>query len=134
MNADAVRTVHVAIAVICHGGRVVVGFRGHDPTYGALLEFPGGKVEKGETAQRCAERETWEEARMPVRAGRVLHRSSFERDGCRYMLEFIQCTPLSDLPPLPPFLWYPCARLDPACFPPANEPVVRMLRGDAGPK
>ena len=126
MNPTSV--VRVGIAVICKDGRVVVGFRGHDPTYGALLEFPGGKVEPGETPEQCAERETREEASMRVRAQRVVHWANIERAGRQYELSFVACEPLTDLPPLPPFLWYPCARLDPDCFPPPNRPVVQLLR------
>lgn len=40
-------------------------------------EFPGGKMEFGETPLEAMEREAWEEIGVQVRMGRILYASSF---------------------------------------------------------
>jgi NUDIX domain. len=51
------------------GGRVLLARRGIEPGLG-LWVFPGGYVERGETVPQAAERETFEEVRLRVRATR----------------------------------------------------------------
>lgn len=53
------------------------------------LAPPGGSVEAGEAAQCTAVRETWEEAGVHVRPGRLLHR--FENG-----FHLFRCTPTSE--------------------------------------
>lgn len=53
--------VHVAVAVIRRGSRVLVARRPDHLHQGGLLEFPGGKVEPGEPVRRALVREIAEE-------------------------------------------------------------------------
>ncbi len=54
--------VHVAVGVIYDDlGRVLIAFRGKAQHQGGLWEFPGGKVERGETCQEALARELNEE-------------------------------------------------------------------------
>ncbi|HTN32488.1 MAG TPA: Nudix family hydrolase [Marinobacter sp.] len=57
----AVKEIHVAVAVIIRDGRVLVARRPGHAHQGGLLEFPGGKVEAGETVQQALIREIAEE-------------------------------------------------------------------------
>lgn len=50
-------------------GRVVLARRAIDPGKG-LWVFPGGYMDRGETVPEAAERETWEEVNLRVRATR----------------------------------------------------------------
>lgn len=50
-------------------GRVVLGRRAIEPAYGAWV-FPGGYMERGETVEEAAERETLEEVNLQVRVTR----------------------------------------------------------------
>lgn len=54
------KTVHVAAAIICHEGCILATQRGYGDFKG-WWEFPGGKVEPGETAQDALAREIREE-------------------------------------------------------------------------
>lgn len=56
----------VIAAVIERNGRYLVCQRPTDRTHGALWEFPGGKVEPGETIQQAAKRELAEELGLKV--------------------------------------------------------------------
>ena len=50
------KTVHVAAAVILRDGRVFATQRGYG-AYKDYWEFPGGKIEPGETAEEALARE-----------------------------------------------------------------------------
>ena len=65
------KIVRVAAAVIVEDGKVFAAQRG----YGKFKdgwEFPGGKIEKGETPQQAAEREVSEELGASIKVGPVL--------------------------------------------------------------
>ncbi|HKK55071.1 Nudix family hydrolase [Marinobacter sp.] len=58
--------VHVAVGVIRRGDRVLIARRPDHVHQGGLLEFPGGKVEPGETVQNALVREIREETGLSV--------------------------------------------------------------------
>jgi 8-oxo-dGTP diphosphatase len=49
---------------------------------GGKWEFPGGKVEEGESDEDALVREYYEELGVPVRTGALLGSASFEHHGC----------------------------------------------------
>ncbi|MEH6356122.1 MAG: Nudix family hydrolase [Marinobacter sp.] len=66
-NAPSVlREVHVAVGVIIRDGRVLIARRPEHAHQGGLLEFPGGKVESGETVQQALVREIAEETGLKL--------------------------------------------------------------------
>lgn len=65
LSADK-NCVHVAVAVIIRAGRVLIARRPDHAHQGGLLEFPGGKVEPGETVQQALVREILEETGLVV--------------------------------------------------------------------
>lgn len=66
---------HVAAAIIEHGGRILSCQRG----YGMVgWEFPGGKVEPGETPEQACRRELMEE--LGVELGAMLPFGTVEHD------------------------------------------------------
>lgn len=58
--------VPVVAAVIERDGRVLVGRRPREKRHGGLWEFPGGKIDPGEDAERAASRELAEELSLTV--------------------------------------------------------------------
>jgi len=60
------KIVHVAVGVIRRGARVLIARRPDHVHQGGLLEFPGGKVESGETVERALVREILEETGLRV--------------------------------------------------------------------
>lgn len=57
----------VTAAVIRRGGRFLICRRPRDKYCGSLWEFPGGKIEPGETAEECVVRECREELGVTLR-------------------------------------------------------------------
>ncbi len=61
--------IQVAAGVLWHEGRVLLGERRHPA---GRWEFPGGKVEPGESAPECLVRELREELAIEVHVGRLI--------------------------------------------------------------
>jgi len=57
----AQKIVHVAVGVIRRNDQILIAKRADDAHQGGLWEFPGGKVEEGETIQQALVRELQEE-------------------------------------------------------------------------
>ena len=58
------RGIDVALAVPLRGERILVARRGSDAQLAGLWEFPGGKVDPGESPPEAARRELREETRL----------------------------------------------------------------------
>lgn len=63
----------VACAIIVREGKVLVTRRGPGMKMPGKWEFPGGKVEPGETAKDCIIREIYEELHISIEPVRQLH-------------------------------------------------------------
>jgi len=129
---DAVRT--IAVAVVVHDGRVLVGRRSATAVEApGLDEFPGGKVEPGETVAAAAARECLEEAGIAVHIGpRSFSVASTAREPQRPII-FRWATPIDPAaPPTPPFAWVPIDHLPKLNFPAANAAVLTLLQRDHG--
>jgi 8-oxo-dGTP diphosphatase len=122
----------IAVAVVVHEGRVLVGRRADDAAeQPGRAEFPGGKVEPHETSRGAAWRECREETGIMVRVrGRTLD-VAVTNAGPPVAITFHWARPLDpEAPPRPPFAWVPISELPRLNFPPANARVVEMLVRD----
>ena len=88
----------VTCAVIIREGRVLLARRAPGQKNAGLWEFPGGKVEPGETDEACLEREIWEEFGVRGHAGAHLCDSAYVYDalGMQILLCAYAFTPESD--------------------------------------
>ncbi|CAJ1314747.1 NUDIX domain-containing protein [Paenibacillus nuruki] len=57
----------VTAALIVHEGKILITCRGPGRSQEGLWEFPGGKLEQGETLEECLEREISEELSMKIK-------------------------------------------------------------------
>jgi 8-oxo-dGTP diphosphatase len=122
-------SLQIAVAVVMHDGRVLVGQRDSRAENAAgLHEFPGGKVEAGESPGAAAARETLEETGIAVRVGAVLDAATGSARSGPIEILFFEAEPLDATAlPWPPFAWVAIADLAKLSFPPANEQVIRRV-------
>lgn len=64
----------MAAALIVRDGRILIGQRQKADSHGLKWEFPGGKIERGETSSDALARELEEELGIQARIGRELVR------------------------------------------------------------
>lgn len=122
--------VQVSAAVIFKKGKVYIQKREAKGLMGGLWEFPGGKMESGETEIECLRREIKEELGINIRIGEKLltHRHSYTR--FRVTLHVFQCQIHSGA--LTPsacddWKWVKPDELEQYPFPAANVKIIKLL-------
>jgi 8-oxo-dGTP diphosphatase len=73
--------------IALEGSRMLLGRRRPGGALGGLWEFPGGKVEPGESAKECLVREFREELDLSVTVGDHIAAGSFKHKGNSYHLD-----------------------------------------------
>jgi 8-oxo-dGTP diphosphatase len=123
--------IHVAAAIIRRAGRVLIVQRPDGATMGGLWEFPGGKVEPGETPQAALAREITEELGARVAVGALYHTTEHAYPGGPHVrLLFYECALLDpDLRLLwgQAYRWVAPADLPAYAYPAADVEVVARL-------
>ncbi len=87
----AVPTQHIAVGVVSRDGRVLITRRREDAMLGGLWEFPGGKIEDGESAQAACAREIKEEVDLDVDVGDRLTRVRHAYSHLRVEIDVFRC-------------------------------------------
>ena len=126
MSTD--RPTPIAIAVVEHDGRFLVGRRAADSVLGGMWEFPGGKIRTGETPEQAAARECLEETGLSIRVAGLHSRIVHCYAHGAVELHFFTGTPDEpDIPPRESFRWIARAELPRLQFPEANGHVIDAL-------
>ena len=84
------RTVHVAAALIIQGETVLATQRGYGD-YKDWWEFPGGKLEPGETSKEAAVREIREELDAEITAGDIICTVEYDYPKFHLHMDCIRC-------------------------------------------
>jgi 8-oxo-dGTP diphosphatase len=118
----------IAIAVVEHDGRFLVGRRGADSVLAGCWEFPGGKIRPAEAPSAAAERECLEETGLRVRAEKLLTQTRHAYAHGAVELHFFACRLMDvDAAPRAPFCWTPRGELAALELPAANHRVLELL-------
>jgi 8-oxo-dGTP diphosphatase len=120
--------ISIAVAVVEHEGRVLIGKRPPGSALAGFWEFPGGKIRPGEEAEEAAQRECLEETGLAIRI--LATHSEVEQDyeHGRVRIRFLAATPVDPgREPAEPFRWVAISQLARYKFPPANQDVIRRL-------
>ncbi len=122
--------VRVAIALIERSGRYLVGRRRAGSHLAGYWEFPGGKLERGESASACLRRELREELGVDARIGRRVRTMSFRYPDRRVRIEVYRCSIGSQRPQAlaaETIRWVAAERLPKIKMPPANADLLKRL-------
>jgi 8-oxo-dGTP diphosphatase len=126
------KTLHVAVAAILNSrGQVLISLRPDHVHQGGLWEFPGGKLEPGESVQDALQREIHEELDITIVHQRPLIRIPYRYPDRSVLLDVWTVDVYEGEPhgkEGQPVKWVAIEDLCDARFPAANQPIVRALQ------
>lgn len=125
------KTIHVVAAIITDAsGRIFATQRGYGE-WKDWWEFPGGKIEPGETPEEALRREIREELDIHITVGRLLATVEYDYPAFHLSMQCFLCT----LPTGTPHLlehedarWLTREDLDSVRWLPADESIIKQLR------
>ncbi len=71
------KTIHVVAAIIVKGNKIMIAKRNYGE-FNGLYEFPGGKVEFGETKEEALKREIREELEVDIAIDRFFMKATYD--------------------------------------------------------
>jgi len=121
--------VDVAIAILIHRGKILVGWRQEEQHQGGKHEFPGGKVEQGETPEEACRREIYEEVGIGLKDWHQFDYIHHEYDDIIVNLHLFHSYVPDELLNLihQPWVWYTRDQLLHLNFPKANKNIIKRL-------
>lgn len=124
--------IQVAVAVVVDQQNKVCISRRHQSSHqGGLWEFPGGKVEPGETINQALVREIREELGLEIHQSRNLIQIQHEytdRRVCLHVCRVISYSGKASSVEGQPVRWVPIEQLSNYEFPAANLPIIKSLQ------
>lgn len=128
------KSIEVVAAVLASGGKILATARGYGAFKG-FWEFPGGKVEPGETLEAALTRELREELAIEVSVGELLGTIDYEYPEFFIRLHCFSCEILGGELKLlehSAARWLPRRELPALNWLPADLEIVRQLAGEKG--
>jgi mutator protein MutT len=122
----------IGVAVVWNpSGQILIAKRKTGGTMGGLWEFPGGKIELGETVPECIIREIREELAIEITVGEHLVTIEHTYPAFQITLHVHHCQHISGIPqPIESdeICWVSVSDLDDYQFPAANLAIIEALR------
>jgi len=94
LPATELPVIRAAAAIISHEGKVLAARRFTGKRYDGWWEFPGGKIEPGETPEQCCLREIKEELNLDIQIEHLFYTVDFVYPSFRLTMPCYLCTPL----------------------------------------
>lgn len=120
----------VTAAIIRRDGRILLARRGSGPHQGKW-EFPGGKLEHGESEEECLARELREELGIDARVGRFVAESLYDYGRGSILLRAYEVEyPSGDITPVDHDLveWLLPREIESYDLLPADVPIAQAIR------
>ena len=120
----------IAVVVVRRDSRILIGRRPTEGLLGGLWEFPGGKIEPGETPEAAAARELREEMCIEVSIGRQIALVPFAYSHFRITLHAFEAAWTAGEPcgrAVSDWRWVTADELRSYAFPAANRPIIEQL-------
>lgn len=125
----------IGVAVIWNEqGHILIDRRRPEGLLGGLWEFPGGKIEPGETIEECIKREIQEELDIEIEVGDRLITINHAYSHFSITLNVHHCRHLSGIPQpveCDEIRWVTLEEIDQFPFPKANTQIIAALRQNA---
>lgn len=124
----------VAVAVIEDNGRYLITQRLPDDSFGGAWEFPGGKLDPGETLEACVIREMKEELDITVVVGRKMKEIEHRYPTRTIRLHCFSCRIVQGEPrPIEcaTWRWILAEEFDQFPFPPASMPLIEQIQASS---
>lgn len=128
------KTIHVVAAVICddltHPTQVFATARGYGD-YKGQWEFPGGKIEPGETPQQALVREIQEELAVTVQVGALLDTIEYDYPAFHLSMDCFWCIVTEGeivLKEAQAAQWLTRETLDSVAWLPADQMLIQKLK------
>ncbi|NJM96227.1 MAG: A/G-specific adenine glycosylase [Phormidesmis sp. RL_2_1] len=126
---------HIGVAVITDAqGNILIDRRKQEGLLGGLWEFPGGKIEPGESVEECIRREITEELGIEIEVGSRLITIEHAYTHFKVTLNVFNCRHLSGEPqPIEcdEVKWVTLDEIDEYPFPKANGKIIEAMRQQA---
>jgi mutator protein MutT len=122
--------IDVAAGLVFHQGQLLITQRRPNDHLGGLWEFPGGKVEAGESFESCLIRELREELGIEVAVRELMEEVTHEYPEKTVHLQFFRCELLKGVPaPIhcAALAWVKRAELRDFNFPAADAKLLDAL-------
>ena len=127
------KTIRVVAAVVEREGRYLITQRRDQAVLANLWEFPGGKVEAGESDEEALQRELRERLDAEGQIGKKLGEKVHEYDGYRVALVLYEARLSEDKPlvakRVKDFRWVASSEFDQYPFPDADQQTMDQLLG-----
>jgi A/G-specific adenine glycosylase len=121
---------HLAVGIVHKRDRVLITRRKAEGLLGGLWEFPGGKIQKNETAEAACIREIKEEVNLSVQITAFLTRVKHAYTHFRIVMDVFRCKYISGTVKLNgavDFRWIRPKDIDRFPFPKANHKFIPLL-------
>ena len=125
----------VTAAIIVRGNNVLLTRRGPSEKLAGYWEFPGGKVEDGESLADCLRRELHEELGVIAEVGEVMAESKYNSDYGAFLLVGMHTNLLSNNLKLTVHdraEWVPISDLLNYQLAPADIPIAEKIKLESG--